>query len=166
MARISLFRIDFRLIHGQVITKWIKQVPTDRILIIDEELAKDDFMADIYRCAAPPNIPVEILGLRDGVEEWERNQFGEGNLLILVRNVETALELKEQGVGIEEMQIGGLGGSPGRIMVIPAVTLDKKDAQNLEKIQKLGCQVYAHVVPSEPRIDLNKLLEKYNMMKK
>ena len=25
MAEISLIRIDFRLIHGQVVTKWVKQ---------------------------------------------------------------------------------------------------------------------------------------------
>ena len=53
MAEISLFRIDFRLIHGQVIVKWLKQTPTDRIVIIDDQLAKDDFMADIYRMSAP-----------------------------------------------------------------------------------------------------------------
>lgn len=165
MAIIQLFRIDFRLIHGQVMTKWIKQVPTDRILIIDEELSKDDFMADIYRCAAPPNILVEILGQEASVAAWKENQFGEGNLMILVRNVKTALYLKENGVGIDQIQIGGLGGSPGRIMVIPAVTLDSADADALEQIQDLGCRVYAHVVPSEPKVELKKLIEKYRMMK-
>ena len=45
MANISLIRIDSRLIHGQVITKWVKIAKANRIIIIDDELAQDDFMA-------------------------------------------------------------------------------------------------------------------------
>ena len=29
MADINLVRIDFRLIHGQVVTKWVKQANAD-----------------------------------------------------------------------------------------------------------------------------------------
>ena len=47
MANISLIRIDSRLIHGQVITKWVKIAKANRIIIIDDELAQDDFMASI-----------------------------------------------------------------------------------------------------------------------
>lgn len=34
MAEIRLIRIDFRLIHGQVVTKWVKQANADRIIIV------------------------------------------------------------------------------------------------------------------------------------
>ena len=40
MAKISLIRADFRLIHGQVITKWLKQSNANRIIIIDDALSK------------------------------------------------------------------------------------------------------------------------------
>ena len=48
MAKISLVRLDSRLIHGQVITKWVKIAKANRIIIIDDELSKDDFMVMIY----------------------------------------------------------------------------------------------------------------------
>ena len=44
MADIKVARIDFRLIHGQVITKWIKYYPVDMIVIVDDALGSDDFM--------------------------------------------------------------------------------------------------------------------------
>ena len=44
MAKISLVRLDSRLIHGQVITKWVKIAKANRIIIIDDELSKDDFI--------------------------------------------------------------------------------------------------------------------------
>jgi D-glucosaminate-specific PTS system IIB component len=60
MANIKLTRVDFRLIHGQVITKWCNQVSANRIVIIDDALYNDSFMRSIYEMAAPPNIAVEV----------------------------------------------------------------------------------------------------------
>ena len=58
MSDIALIRIDSRLIHGQVITKWVKIAKANRIIIIDDELAQDDFMASIYTASAPKGISV------------------------------------------------------------------------------------------------------------
>ena len=38
MRNIVLTRIDDRLIHGQVVTAWIRRYPINRILIVDDEL--------------------------------------------------------------------------------------------------------------------------------
>ena len=46
MAEIKLFRIDSRLIHGQIITKWLKVSKADKIVVVDGTLAADDFMKD------------------------------------------------------------------------------------------------------------------------
>lgn len=166
MAEIKLFRIDFRLIHGQVITKWIKQVPISRIVIVDDTLADDEFMADIYRMAAPPDIAVEVYSKSSAVEAWNKDKMGDGNIMVLVRDVKTTLWLKQNGFGMDEVQVGGLGGSSGRVVVCPAITLDAQDAQDLAEIEKLGCKVYLHVLPAEPRMELGKALDKFNSLRK
>ena len=53
MKNIVLTRIDDRLIHGQVVTAWIKQYPINKILIIDDELSQNRLMERIYKAAAP-----------------------------------------------------------------------------------------------------------------
>lgn len=53
MAKIKLVRIDSRLIHGQVITKWIPITAAKQVIIIDDDLSQDEFMGDIYASAAP-----------------------------------------------------------------------------------------------------------------
>ena len=64
MRNIVLTRIDDRLIHGQVVTAWIKQYPINRILIIDDELSQNRLMQRIYKAAAPMGIEINkvILG--------------------------------------------------------------------------------------------------------
>lgn len=55
-AEIVHARIDYRLIHGQVITKWLKQCGANRIIIIDDGLSKDTFLGQVYKMAAPTEI--------------------------------------------------------------------------------------------------------------
>ena len=60
MANIKLARVDFRLMHGQVVTGWLHQVNADTILIVNDELAKDKFLAQVFLMAAPPGVKVLI----------------------------------------------------------------------------------------------------------
>ena len=53
MANIKLIRIDFRLIHGQVVNKWIKITRSNKIVVIDDSLASNEFMRSVYIMAAP-----------------------------------------------------------------------------------------------------------------
>ena len=47
MEGIKLVRIDFRLIHGQVITKWSNKISATRIVVVNDALSKRRIMADI-----------------------------------------------------------------------------------------------------------------------
>ena len=70
MKNIVLTRIDDRLIHGQVVTAWIKQYPINKILIIDDELSQNRLMERIYKAAAPMGVEVLIQCIRSpGVPE-------------------------------------------------------------------------------------------------
>ena len=58
MKHIVLCRIDDRLIHGQVVTAWVKQTEGNRIVIIDEALVKDVFLQKILR---QRHLPIFVL---------------------------------------------------------------------------------------------------------
>ena len=49
MAEIKMTRVDFRLVHGQIVVKWCKACDVDKIVVIDDVVASDDFMSQIYR---------------------------------------------------------------------------------------------------------------------
>ena len=52
MENILLARVDDRLIHGQVMTAWLKRYPAKQVIIVDDGVAKDDFMASVLQMAA------------------------------------------------------------------------------------------------------------------
>ena len=161
MAKISLIRADFRLIHGQVITKWLKQTNANRIVIIDDALSKDSFMASIYEMAAPPSITVNIYSTEEAAAMWKENEMGDGNLFVLFKNIEQVDKAYRMGFPIKELQIGGLGAGPGRKVVFGPITLDKIDADLLSKMMDEGVYVYLHQVPDENKMEMTKVLEKF-----
>lgn len=165
MAKINLVRIDSRLIHGQVITKWLKMSGANRIIIVDDELAKDDFMSIIYTTAAPKDVSVEILSVEDAKKGWMENELGNGNLLILFKDIKTCYELKNEGVNIEQIQIGGLPSAPGRTVILRAVSFDEDDVSKLKELHDAGVEINIHIIPEEPKMNYENMIKKFEEKK-
>ncbi|WP_290771141.1 PTS sugar transporter subunit IIB [Anaerofustis sp.] len=165
MANINLVRIDSRLIHGQVITKWLKMSGANRIIIVDDELAKDDFMSIIYTTAAPKDVSVEILSIDDAKKGWMENKLGDGSLLILFKDIKTCYRLKNEGVDIEKIQIGGLPSAPGRTVILRAVSFDEDDVMKLKELHESGVEINIHIIPEEPKMSYENMIKKFEEKK-
>ncbi|MEG0093515.1 MAG: PTS sugar transporter subunit IIB [Erysipelotrichaceae bacterium] len=159
---IKLVRLDFRLIHGQVVTKWVKAVDATKIVIINDTLANDEFMANIYKMAAPSNVKVEIYSIQAGISAFKENQFGEQNTILLFKSVEEVYLANKEGLIIDALQIGGLGGGAGRVNTSTGISFDAKDVKLLREMKEFGSEIYIQVVPSQSRYDFEKVIEKYN----
>lgn len=159
MAKISLVRLDSRLIHGQVITKWVKIAKANRIIIVDDELAKDDFMVIVYSSAAPKNVGVEILSVDDAAKKWKEDEMGKGTVMLLFKDVSTCVRLESAGVPIPSLQIGGLPSAPGRVTILRAVSMNQSDMDDLKKLSDKGTEIYIHIIPEEPRMDFDKIVK-------
>lgn len=144
---IELTRVDFRLIHGQVITRWVKQCDINEIVTIDDLTAKDDFMVDVFKMAAPKGVKIRILTVEQGIEMQKAGGFDKSRVLLLFKSVEQIHKAIMRGLKLDEVQIGGLGGGPGRKAVNNAITLDRKDANDLLEIQSKGIKVYLQTTP-------------------
>lgn len=163
MAEISLIRADFRLIHGQVITKWLRQTNANKILIVDDALAKDTFMSEIYMMSAPPGINVVIKSVDEAVKSYHEENLGEGKLFVLFKDVPSIYDAYKKGFPFKELQIGGLGAGPGRKVVFGPITLNRSDADKLTEMENDHIKVYLHQVPQEPSILLKDALAKVKL---
>ena len=160
MAEIKLLRADFRLIHGQVITKWIRQTTANKILIIDDALANDEFMSSIYMMAAPPGIEVLTHTVDEACEKWLNNGYQNAKLFVLFKDVDSIYRAYKKGFEVKDVQIGGLGAGPGRKVVYGPITMDKNDINQLKELSDNGVHVYLHQVPDDPSLEFSKVLAK------
>ena len=159
-AEIVHARIDYRLIHGQVITKWLKQCGANRIIIIDDGLSKDTFLGQVYKMAAPTGIQVDIVSVKQAANLWASNKTVKGQIFILFKSVEMAKEAIDAGLNLSELQIGGLENTASRKVVHVGISMDKDDGEKLKSIQNKGTRVYFQTIPGEEIEELDEILRK------
>ena len=55
---IKAYRVDDRLIHGQVQTQWLAHYRANRVIIVDDQVIRDNIAMQILKLAKPtgPNL--------------------------------------------------------------------------------------------------------------
>lgn len=160
-GKVTLARVDHRLMHGQVVTKWLKRADASTILIVDDEMSKDSYMVDIYQQAAPNGVEVFVVPTKVVAYAYQHNTLPKGNILLLFRNVEAVHAATAQGLKLENLQLGGIPNDNGnRQMVFTAVCLSKYDVQLLKDIASQGTAISLQVVPEEKGISFAEALKK------
>lgn len=159
MSEIKLARVDFRLMHGQVVTTWIQQVSADAILIVDDKLASDKFLAQVFLMAAPPGVKISIKSIKKAVLGAEKGAYKNLNLLVLFKSIENAQKAIEAGFPIQSLQIGGLGSGTDKVMISNEISLSQKEADILEDLSKKGIKITLQVTPKDPLITLDEALK-------
>ena len=66
MAEVSLVRVDFRLVHGQVVVKWSKVAKATKIIVMNDVIAADKTIKSVYKMAAPAGVKVLCYSLEKG----------------------------------------------------------------------------------------------------
>lgn len=160
MEGIKLVRIDFRLIHGQVITKWSNKISATRIVVVNDALSQDEFMADIYVMAAPPGMTVDVISIDDFEANAKNGEYEKGNILVLFRGIKDAKAIVERGIKFKQVQIGGLGSGDGRTSVVKGISIDGEDAEDLQTIEASGAEVTFQVTPEEKKLSLEGAVKK------
>ncbi|GAA0078974.1 PTS sugar transporter subunit IIB [Clostridium sp. CTA-5] len=156
MLNIVLTRIDDRLIHGQVATAWSKITKATKIIVIDDAVAQDSFMEMVLKSAAPSSIKVEIYGVNDAINALNKDDDGE-RVIVLVKTPMPILTLVKAGVGIKELNLGGMGAKQGRKQFYKNISVSEEEKDAFKELMALGVNVYVQIVPDAKQISLDKL---------
>jgi mannose/fructose/N-acetylgalactosamine-specific phosphotransferase system component IIB len=156
MLNIVLTRIDDRLIHGQVVTAWSKITKTTRIIVVDNEVAVDDFMVKILTMAAPSTIKIGIYTVEDASTVL-KNEATDERVIVLVKTPRTVENLIENGVQIKNLNLGGMGAVQGRKQLYRNISISPEEKDCFQRLIKQGIHVYVQIVPDASAMDIETL---------
>ena len=114
MSKIVLARIDDRLIHGQVMTAWLQFVNGNRIIVIDDETANDEFLRMVMEMAVPQGIKFDAYTVDESIENLRNIESGDENIILLAKTPDVYLKLIESGISIDKVVVGGMGANSER----------------------------------------------------
>ena len=156
---IALYRIDDRLIHGQVIVGWGQPLELRFIVLVDDEVAASDWEQELYRMGVPSHMTVHFQSVLDAASELATYQADARPGIVLTGDIDTMMRLVREAHGsITAVNIGGVHHSLGRTARLRYVFLTAAEDDGLRNIAKLGVAVSAQDVPSARPVPLDELL--------
>jgi mannose/fructose/N-acetylgalactosamine-specific phosphotransferase system component IIB len=156
---IALYRIDDRLIHGQVVVGWGQPLDLGFIVLVDDVVAESEWEQELYRLGVPPGMEVYFTSTTEAAREIARYTSDRRHGMVLTGTVETMLELARTAVRpITAVNVGGIHHREDRAQKLRYVFLNRAEEQGLRDMAELGVVVTAQDVPSAASHSLADLL--------
>jgi PTS system mannose-specific IIB component/fructoselysine and glucoselysine-specific PTS system IIB component len=157
---VVLFRVDERLIHGQVVVGWGSQLHPHRMVVVDDDLAGSEWEQELYQVGLPPGLASDFVTVergRDAVPGWQSSRE---RVIVLTRDLGTMVRLARSGLLRDcEINIGGIHHAPGRRQVLPYVYLSAAEELELLELASEGAVVTARDLPNARGVTVAQMLE-------
>ncbi|MBP2156167.1 PTS mannose transporter subunit IIAB [Erwinia rhapontici] len=158
--KIGLARIDDRLIHGQVATRWTKETNVTRIIVVSDEVAADNVRKTLLTQVAPPGVTAHVVDVAKMIRVWNNPKYGKDKVMLLFTNPTDVVRLVEEGVTIPSVNIGGMAFRQGKTQVNNAVSVDAKDIEAFKKLNERGIELEVRKVSSDQKLKMMDLIGK------
>lgn len=160
--KIGLARIDDRLIHGQVATRWTKETNVSRIIVISDEVAADHVRKTLLTQVAPPGVTAHVVDVAKAIRVWNNPKYAGERVMLLFTNPTDVWRVVEGGIEIKSVNIGGMAFRQGKTQVNNAVSVDAKDIEAFKKLNDRGIELEVRKVSSDSRLKMMDLINKLN----
>ena len=151
-------RLDSRLIHGQTAAMWTGTLKATRIMVIDNEVVKDDMMKSLLRMACPKICKLSILDTQTATANIIAEKYEGDRIFIIVKTSSTLVELLKCGFPLHEVTIGNINGKTGSRAIMKTICVTTEDEENFHYLNDHKVMLYAQMVPSNAKEELMKLL--------
>ena len=156
---IHLYRIDDRLIHGQVVVGWGQPLNARFLVLVDDLVAGSDWEKELYRMAVPPEMEIYFADVETAIRDHSR-YAAEPQPGILITGDVTSMQRLVQGVkAIGSVNLGGIHHRAGRTARLRYIFLTPDEERQLREIESAGVEVTAQDVPSARAVPLAEVLE-------
>jgi len=153
-----LYRIDDRLIHGQVVVGWGQRLGLAFIVLVDDAVRANVWEQELYRMGVPGAMDVVFATVAEAaprLAEWEADAR---KGLLLTGDVETMVALCAAAPAVRKVNVGGIHAREGRTERLRYVFLSETEAQQLAALAARGVEVTAQDLPTAKPVPVAELL--------
>lgn len=156
-----LARIDTRLLHGQVATAWTKTTKPDRIIVVSDNVAKDELRSSMIKQAAPSGVKAHIVPIDQMIKLAKDDQhFGGTRAMLLFETPQDALRAIEGGVPLKSLNVGSMAHSPGKVQPNKVLAFDQNDIDTYKKLEDMNVELDVRKVPTDSKDNMDAIMKK------
>lgn len=156
---IHLYRIDDRLIHGQVVVGWGQPLNARFLILVDDLVASSDWEKELYRMAVPPEMDIYFADVATAINNHGRYAADPRPGILIAGDIESMHRLAKGVKAIGSVNLGGIHHRAGRAEKLRYIFLTPAEEQELHALEASGVEVTAQDVPSARAVPLAEVLD-------
>lgn len=144
-----VLRVDDRLVHGQVVTAWLKQLKAKVIVAVDDTAAKNTIVSKALKMATPKGVALEIVNTEDGKSILSK--YKESEVLVITKAPITAKLIIDSYPELQwSVNVGNVGMDAGRKKYAQTVHLDEENYQAVSALKNYkNVDIFMQTVPGQ-----------------
>lgn len=156
-AKIVLARLDYRLLHGQVVFTWTTKVQAERIIVVDNAAANDGIKKDALKLAKPQGVRLNVFTVERALAKMDKlNTLGE-RVMFVFGNTAEMLQFC-QGYKLDAINLGATANHDGADQVggkDSSVFLDATQKADVNQLLDMGIKLYVQQTPTYQSVDID-----------
>jgi PTS system mannose-specific IIB component/fructoselysine and glucoselysine-specific PTS system IIB component len=151
---IVLYRVDDRLVHGQVVLGWGKPLHVGLVVLVDSEVYGSEWEQELYRMGMPAEMELQFADVATAAREHAAWEADPRPVIVLTGDIGTMATLRRAGLPVAALNLGGIHHKVGRTPRLPYIYLTDDEYQALVALQAGGVDVSAQDLPTTPAVPL------------
>ena len=156
---LELYRIDDRLIHGQVVVGWGQPLDIRFLVLVDDLVASSDWEKELYRMAVPPEMEIMFADVPTAIRDHARYAADPRPGILIAGDIASMHRLVSGVKAIGSVNLGGIHHRAGRVEKLRYIFLTPDEEYELRALEAAGVEVTAQDVPSARAVPLAEVLE-------
>lgn len=156
---IELYRIDDRLIHGQVVVGWGQPLDLSFIVLVDDAVAASEWEQELYRMGVPPEMRVYFESVDGAAQRLPEFQRDPRPGLVLTGDIASMARLAKASPLVTRINLGGIHYRSGRTQKLRYIFLTPEEESQLRALAARGVAVTAQDVPAARPLPLDVVLD-------
>lgn len=155
---ISLFRIDYRLLHFQTASVWPNKMGADTIVIANDAVVKDQMQIGLIKMIAPKGIKMRICSVAKAIVYLNSPESQDRKIELLVESPKDCVKIVEEVKGIGHVCAGLMKSGEGKRIVSKTLAIGPEDEKAFRRLLQLGIQVESYSTPDDTAVPIEKYL--------
>lgn len=157
---VQLFRIDDRLIHGQVMLGWARPLKSERILLCDDEISLNEWEKELYYTCVPAHMQALVLTIDETAEFLIHQIEANDKTIVLVKDPASVINLINRGYQPAKINLGGIHFNDHRRKYLPYIYLNDEEVQQIIWLLDKGISIYCQDIPTGRKYDAREVVNK------
>lgn len=150
---IKLVRLDYRLLHGQVVFSWTGHVGAQRIIVVDDDAANDEMKKSALLLSKPAGVRVNIFTVDKAIAKMPKVEQLDEKIMMIFGNTAALLKFCQAYPArhtpkIKEINYGAVANKPGSKAFDQSVFLTPEEQADTQKLLDMGIKIYSQQTPT------------------